>query len=214
MHRVPTITEDGLMLGAGTVLAKIDYLSQPTAGLALDEPAEERLLALLAAAYGWTVERRVLDNIRRALQYWRDGQRHLASIELALTGLPPLTDEHEGPFRLDLADKLVAGGVSPREVIKALDVDPAPSNRLKAGFNPSQPRVPAGNSDGGQWSGGSGTAITPVVDQKLPGPSECRAGDADKFSKFFDTLYPQIRPRLHYPRGFRAAAVGDKIQHA
>jgi hypothetical protein len=27
---------------------------------------------------------------------------------------------------------------------------------LKAGFNPSQPRVPAGNSDGGQWTSGSG----------------------------------------------------------
>jgi hypothetical protein len=25
---------------------------------------------------------------------------------------------------------------------------------FKAGFNPNQPRVPAGNSDGGQWTGG------------------------------------------------------------
>ncbi|MCV9962076.1 hypothetical protein OIU34_09205 [Pararhizobium sp. BT-229] len=30
--------------------------------------------------------------------------------------------------------------------------------RLKAGFRPEQPRIPAGNSDGGQWTGeGSGT---------------------------------------------------------
>jgi hypothetical protein len=27
---------------------------------------------------------------------------------------------------------------------------------FKAGFNPNQPRVPAGNSDGGQWTGSGG----------------------------------------------------------
>lgn len=30
--------------------------------------------------------------------------------------------------------------------------------RLKAGFNPSQPRVPAGDSDGGQWTDSGGSA--------------------------------------------------------
>jgi hypothetical protein len=29
--------------------------------------------------------------------------------------------------------------------------------RLKAGFNSNQPRVPAGNPDGGQWTDASGT---------------------------------------------------------
>jgi hypothetical protein len=28
---------------------------------------------------------------------------------------------------------------------------------FKAGFNPNQPRVPAGNTDGGQWTGGRGS---------------------------------------------------------
>jgi hypothetical protein len=49
MDRVITITEDGLMLGAGTVLAKIDG-SEPTTGLVLDKAADDRLLALLTAA--------------------------------------------------------------------------------------------------------------------------------------------------------------------
>jgi hypothetical protein len=100
VHRVMTINENGLVLGAGTVLASTDRPAGPTAGLALDEPAEERLLALLAAAYGRPVERRVLGNIRRASQYCRDGHQHLAAIELALSGLPPLTGEREASFRL------------------------------------------------------------------------------------------------------------------
>jgi hypothetical protein len=39
------------------VLARIDRSAGPTTGLVLDEPAQERLLALLAAAYGdlWSV---------------------------------------------------------------------------------------------------------------------------------------------------------------
>jgi hypothetical protein len=42
---------------------------------------------------------------------------------------------------------------------------------LKAGFNPDQPRVPAGNPDGGQWtSGGGGDSATDFSDaRKRPG---------------------------------------------
>jgi hypothetical protein len=69
VHRVMTITEDGLVLGGGTVLVRIDRSAGPTTSLVLDEPSEERLLALLTAACGRPVERRVLGNIRRASQY-------------------------------------------------------------------------------------------------------------------------------------------------
>jgi hypothetical protein len=190
MHRVPTITEDGLMLGAGTVLAKIDYSSQPTAGLVLDKAAEDRLLALLAAAYRRPVERRVLGRIRRASQYWKDGQRHLASIELALTGLSALTDEHEASYRLYLADRLIGAGVSPREVTKALAVDPASGDRSKAGFNPAELRVPPGNGrDSGDWSDGNGASAIPVAARNPPAAPEYRTGDPDKF---FDPLYPPV----------------------
>jgi hypothetical protein len=41
---------------------------------------------------------------------------------------------------------------------------------FKAGFNPNQPRVPAGNSDGGQWTGGGGGGQTQVA-QNLSRPA-------------------------------------------
>jgi hypothetical protein len=31
---------------------------------------------------------------------------------------------------------------------------------LKAGFDPDQPRIPAGNPDGGQWAGGGGGEVS------------------------------------------------------
>jgi hypothetical protein len=190
MHRVLTITEDGLVLGFGTMLAKMDRSAEPKIGLVLDEPAEERLLALLAAAYGRPVERRVLGNIHRASQYRCDGQESLASIELALTGLPPLTDEYKASYRLYLADQLIAGGVAPREVTKALGIDPAPRDGSKAGFNPAELRVPPGNGrDSGDWSDGSGASGIPVAARNPPAAPEYRTGDPDEF---FDTLYPQV----------------------
>jgi hypothetical protein len=37
--------------------------------------------------------------------------------------------------------------------MEACALDPAPLDLLKADYNPDQPRVPAGNPDGGQWIG-------------------------------------------------------------
>ena len=183
-----TITEDGLVLGAEIVLARVDRSAGWMMGLALDG-VEERLLALLAAAYGRPVGSRALGDIHRASQRWRDGEHHLASIELALTGLPILTDEQEAAYRLYLADRLIGSGVAPREVMKALGLDPASLDNLKTGFNPDQPRVPAGNPDGGQWGDGNGVSAVPTAARNPPAASGYRSGDPDKF---FDTLYPQV----------------------
>ena len=189
IHRVMTIAEDGVVLGAGTVLAPLDRSAGHVTGLVLDDAAEERLLALLAAAYRRPVELRVLGNIARASQHWRDGQLHLAAIEQALTGLPPLADEQEASYRLYLADQLIGEGVAPREMIKTLGIDPAALDRSKAGFNPAEPRVPAGNGiQSGDWTNGSGVTTIPVAARNPPATAAPRSGDPDKF---FDTLYPQ-----------------------
>ena len=183
-----TIVGDGLVLGAGTVLAKMDGSAAPTAGLALDEAAEEHLLALLAAAYGRPVERRVLGNIRRALRYCRNGHQHLAAIELALSALPPLVGD-EAAYRLYLADRLITGGAAPREVAKALGAGLALPDTARAGFNPNQPRVPSANPDGGQWDNGYSVTAAPAAARNPPAAPEYRTGDPDKF---FDTLYPPV----------------------
>jgi hypothetical protein len=147
---VLTIDDNGLVLGT-TVLIPMrrDACVMPTLAI---EGAEGRVLALLAIACGETIGPRVLDNIRRASKYWGQGETHLAAIELALSGFPPLDDPNETSFRLFLADKLLVDGLSPRELVKACGIDGAPLDAIKGGYNPNQPRVPAGNPDGGQWT--------------------------------------------------------------
>jgi hypothetical protein len=150
---VMTLTEQGLVLGAATVLVKARRNPEGLPGLAI-AGSEERILALLALAYGEPVGPRVVGTIRRAAKYWSQGETGLASIALALSGPPPLEDEERASFRLFLADQLLADGLSPRQLMKACGLDTAPLDALKAGFNPDEPRVPAGNPDGGQWAGG------------------------------------------------------------
>ena len=152
---VITISDEGLVLGA-TVLAPMRRDACGTPALAIGGGAEERILALLSAGYGKAVGGRVLDNIRRASKYWSQGETHLASIELALTGLPYLDDAKYASFRLFLADKLLADGFSPRELMRLSGIDRAPLDVIKGGYNPDQPRVPAGNPDGGQWTSDGG----------------------------------------------------------
>lgn len=156
---VMTITDDGLVVGA-TVLAPMHRDPCGMSGLAIDG-ADDRILALLSAAHAKAVGPRVLDGIRRASKYWRQGKTYLASIELALSGLPPLGDPEGASFRLFLADKLLADGLSPHELVEACGLDPAALNAIKGGYSPDERRVPAGNPDGGQWtSDGGETAPT------------------------------------------------------
>lgn len=140
-----TFTAEGLVLG-GTILAPAN--SDPEAAFA----AEPRILALLAVAYGKSVRPEVLGNIRRALRYRRQGDSALAAIEIALSGLSPLSDEKQAAARLSLGEQLLAAGLGPRELIKLCGLDPDAFDVLKAGYNPDQPRVPAGNPEGGQWT--------------------------------------------------------------
>lgn len=151
---VVTLTAEGLVLG-GTILAPAssDPAGTPAA-------AEERILALLAVTYGKAVRPEVLGNIRRATRYWRQGENALAAIEIALSGLPPLSDKKQTAARLSLGEQLLAAGLGPRELMELCGLDPDAFDVLKAGYNPEQPRVPAGNPDGGQWTGdGLGSAV-------------------------------------------------------
>jgi hypothetical protein len=146
------ISREGLMLGAGTVLAGTarDERGGPCLALA-DEP---RALALLATAYERPVEPYVLAKMCRAAELWNEGEKALAHIHLAYASLPPCEDEQA--LRLFVADELIDAGVTPRTLMKAQGFDPAPLAFLK--FNPDQPRVPAGSGrESGEWTrGGAG----------------------------------------------------------
>jgi hypothetical protein len=147
-----TITEDGLVLGAGTVLAKRRMDRWDRSALAI-EGQEEHIVTLLSLAYGRIIDPSVMVHIERASLACSQGDTCLALIYLAYTGLPALPDEKLGSYRLFLADAILSTGVSPRDLLIGCGLDPAPLNVLRAGYNPNQLRVPAGQPDGGQWTG-------------------------------------------------------------
>ena len=158
LHSTMTLNNNGLVLGAGTVLAK-RRLAPGTSELDLD-PAEERILTLLSIAYLRPVDPAILGNIRRASAAWRDGETALALIHLAHSALPPLADE-DAAYRLFIADRLLASGIGGRDLLKICGIDTASLDLLKAGFDPAQPRVPAGNPDGGQWTATAAGSAAP-----------------------------------------------------
>ena len=121
------ITDTGLLPGAGTCLAKAVDGEGSTSVLALDG---KRIMALLSVAYGRAIPVSVVETLRKASDLWSQGEKALAHIHLSLCLLPPLeTDEQS--FRLFAADALLETGLSPRRLMRALDLDPAPLDLLQ-----------------------------------------------------------------------------------
>ena len=146
------ITGEGLMLGAGTVLAGMAKDERGRPRLALDD--EPRALALLATAYERPMDVRLLTKLRRAADLWNEGEKALAHIHLAHASLPPCGEAQA--LRLFVADELIEAGATPAALTKAQGFDPAPLDLLKANFNPAQPRWAAGSGrDSGRCSGGA-----------------------------------------------------------
>ncbi len=113
-----TLTTEGLVLGAGTVLVA----AMAPRRLSSLQGQKPRVLALLAAGYGKSVAPSVLGNIARAAKAWREGDDCLAHVHLAHTGLHPLNDVG-AVRRLFLADSAIRAGASARDVLKALQLD-------------------------------------------------------------------------------------------
>ena len=138
-------TADGLVLGEGTVLAKMN-----DEGLCVDE---ERVLTCLAVAFGPRVPPAAISAIRRAAKCWRSGDKALAAIHLAQIGLRKI--DGEDAYRLRLAARLIDGGMRPRDLARELGLGEVQPRVSK--YSDSQPRVPAGNGRAsGQWAAGGG----------------------------------------------------------
>jgi hypothetical protein len=103
------ICSEGLMLGAGTVLAGMARDERPR--LALDDAP--RALALLTTAYERPMDVWLLAKLRRAAELWNDGEKALAHIHLAHASLPPCGEAQA--LRLFVADELIEAGVPPRD---------------------------------------------------------------------------------------------------
>jgi hypothetical protein len=175
LHPHLEITGEGLVLGAGTTLAKMGGDSKGSPELSLGD--ERRIMAVLVTAYGRPLQAHVLAKMRRAAALWNGGDKALAHIHLAFTGLPPC-DDMDLALRLFVADELIEAGASPATLMKVQGFNPPPLDM----FNPAQPRWPAGNGDeSGEWSGGGGN-ITPVAFRG--GKERRRQGSRGRFNPF------------------------------
>ena len=180
-------TNEGLVLGAGTVLA-------PVGGSLRDirvDPGEPRLLALLTAAHARAPTAGALNHLRRAADAWRRGEDTLAAMHLALSGLDRLQRPGADAHRLFLADSLLKSGVTAAAVAAAIESAASGHERLARLYNPDQPRVPAGNGvQSGRWTSGDfGSAepkaevnpstVTPVVRPPVGSFTACQEALSD-----------------------------------
>ncbi len=142
----PRLGEEGLTLGPMTVIAKRVANRWGEPALAIDEA---RVLALLAVAYWRPAAPQITDTLHRVSKALSGRNPALAPILLAQGGLERIETDERVAFRLFCAEKLLDVGVTPRELVKGLGL---------AKYAPDQPRVPAGNPDGGQWTSEGGEA--------------------------------------------------------
>ena len=143
LHPRMEITSEGLMLGAGTILAKMIENRRGTPTFAFDD--EPRAMALLSTAYERPVDPFVLKKMQRACELWNEGEKALAHIHLSYAKLPQCDEERA--LRLFVADELLEA-VTPAALMKAQGFETA---LLK--FDPDQPRIPSGNGqESGRWT--------------------------------------------------------------
>jgi hypothetical protein len=145
---------EGLVLGAGTVLAKTD------AGSTSSEDGDGRLEALFSVAYMRPLPRQALAHVKAAAARWREGDENLAGIHLALSRLGRLDQPDEAARRLFMIDGLMRAGVPAAAILDALDFAGSAAAPMRK-YSPDQPRVPAGaGRTSGEWTTGGAGATT------------------------------------------------------
>jgi hypothetical protein len=151
---VMRFSDEGLVLGAGTVLAK-----SAASGRDIQvDPSEPRLQALLAAAHGRRPAVGSLAHLRKAAVRWNEGQDAMAAMHLALSRLGRLRRPEADAHRLFLAEGLLKCGVEADAIIAAIETNASDIERLQK-FNPDQPRVAAGSGrTSGEWTTTGGGA--------------------------------------------------------
>jgi hypothetical protein len=114
------ITSEGLVLGAGTVLARMARNAAGRPALLLDGE-EERILALHSVACWRSIPASIIGKLRKASDLWNRDEH---------AGRPPF-DNQEQAFRLFGTNDVLEAGPSPRTLMKALGLDPEPLDLLQ-----------------------------------------------------------------------------------
>jgi hypothetical protein len=147
---------EGLTLGAGTVLAPLEDLS--SADLP-DGRTEARLCALLSAAYRRPIGSQAVRYIRRGAMSWCDGDKAMAAMHLAMTGLTPLRDVKGAARRLFMADALMTAGTGPETILRALDLTVTAGADVLTRYDNQEYRNPKGSGRvSGRWAPQGATA--------------------------------------------------------
>jgi len=198
---VMRFSREGLVLGAGTVLARAEDAAREI----MIDPLDRRLPALLAAAHMLQPSILGLAHLRKAAECWRRGEDAFATLHLALSGLDRLDQPEADAYRLFLADALLEYGVEPEAITKAVESGPAALEQLRK-YSPDQPRVPAGSGRiSGQWT----------ADDNSPGSTPPDADGADNVTSGQGSVQPantaqpagdaqenEVNPNTITPAGF------------
>jgi hypothetical protein len=135
-RRLPALAETGLELGPMTVIARRvrDRWGGPDLALM---GHEARILALLSVAYLHPVSPSVIGHLRRATKASARGDRALATMHLAHTGLAPIDEDEPTAFRLFAAEMRLDAGECPRQLMHGLGIDAWPLAAVK--YAPAEP---------------------------------------------------------------------------
>jgi hypothetical protein len=188
---------DGLTLGAGTVLAPLEDLSSADAPGA---QSEARLCALLSAAYRRPIAPQAIRYIRRGAVSWRDGDKAMAAMHLAMTGLTPLRDVKGAARRLFMADALMKAGTEPETILRALDLSVSAGADRLTRYSDQQYRNPKGSGViSGRWAHEGAVAGTPDpgAAPTPSGPSSAGAASGKlpaTQTALLDTAPPWLKP--------------------
>ena len=173
-HASPALTKDGLEFGAGIMLARRD------ASGALDLSDEDHMHVLLAVCCGAPTPE-VARTFARADAIYRAGDACLAHIHLAQLGLPLLDEERA--FAGFIADRLMAAGLAPAALEKALGVE---RGECFGKYDPDQPR-----DERGRWTSDGGAGVERGVGE---GRSVSPGGEKDGAEDFEEEkLYEERR---------------------
>ena len=135
---------------------------------------ERHIHALASFAAGVVAPASLIKTIEAAEADYNSGDKAMSAVRLALAIPTPSTDE-ENCRKLHIAAGLIDGGfLSPRELLSLANIGGSECDELDK-YSPNQPRAPAGQSDGGQWT--RGDSGSPALEQdKTPRPSENQVG--------------------------------------
>lgn len=160
--RHPYCNERGAFLGRGTAL--LARIADANGRTHFVPRAEATLARLLGKAYGRAVDAaRLMPGLGTVARALDNGDMALANIALVHAEIDPLPDE-AAALRLAKADRVLRAEQRAMRQSRLRRADK--SGVAKAGFDPDEPRVPAGQSGGGQWTGGGDASTGGSADDR------------------------------------------------